>query len=48
MSFIRSLISKCCAYIVILILLLGVIMPIYFYYTEKGLVYIIIIDLSGH
>ena len=29
------------------ILLLGKIMPTYFYYTEKGLVYIIIITLSS-
>ena len=43
MLFIRSLVSKCGACIIALILSLGVIMPIYSYYTKKGLVYIIII-----
>ena len=42
MPFIKSLVSKCHAYTITLILLLGVIMPIYSYYTEKKLVYIII------
>ena len=47
MPFIKSLVSKCCVYIVTLILLLGVIMPIYSCYTEKKLVYIIITAFSG-
>ena len=47
MPFIRSLVSKHCAYIVLVILLLGKIMPIYFYYIKKKLVYIIIIALFG-
>ena len=38
MLFIRSLVSKCGACIIALILSLGVIMPIYSYYTKKGLV----------
>ena len=42
MPLIRSLISKYYAYIVILILSLGVIMPIYSYYAKKKLVCIII------
>ena len=42
MFFIRSLASECYTYIVILILLLGVIMPIYSCYTEKKLVCVII------
>ena len=42
-SLIRSLAFKYHAYIVILILLLSVIMPIYSYYTEKKLVYVIIV-----
>ena len=45
---IRSLVSKCHTYTVILILLLSVIMPIYSYYTEKKLVYIVITALSGY
>ena len=48
MPFIRSLVSKCRAYIIALILLLGVIMPTYSYYTKKKLVYIIIIAPSGY
>ena len=44
---IRSLVSKRCAYIVAIILLFGKIMPTYFYCVLKGLVYIIIIALSG-
>ena len=45
MPLIKSLISKCCTYIITLILLLGVIIPIYSYCTEKKLVYIIIAAL---
>ena len=45
MPFIKSLVSKCHAYTITLILLLGVIMPIYSYYTEKKLVYITIAAL---
>jgi hypothetical protein len=45
MPFIKSLASKCCAYIVALILLLNEIMPIYSCCTLKGLVYVIIITL---
>ena len=48
MPFIRSLASTYCFYIVALILLLGKIMPIYFYYTKKKLVYIIIIALFSY
>ena len=50
MPFIRSLAFKCLTYyfkLVAVILLLGKIMPTYSYYTEKGLVYIIIIALSS-
>ena len=43
MSFIRSLVSKCCTYIILVILLFSKIIPIYLYYTKKKLVYIIII-----
>jgi hypothetical protein len=43
MPFVKSLASKRCIYIVILILLLGEIMLTYLCYTKKGLVYIIII-----
>ena len=39
---IRSLASKCCTCTVAVILLLGEIMPSYFCYKEKKLVYIII------
>jgi hypothetical protein len=42
---VRFLVFKHCAYIVALILLLSEIMPTYWRYTEKGLVYIIIIAL---
>ena len=42
MPFIKSLVSKYCTYIVALILSLGVIIPLYSYCAEKGLVYIII------
>ena len=48
MPFIRSLASKYYTYIVALILSLGVVIPIYSYYTEKKLVYIIIIALFSH
>ena len=41
--FIRSLASKHCAYIVLVILLLNKIMPIYSHYIKKKLVYITII-----
>ena len=43
MPFIRSLASKRCAYIILVILLLGKIMPIYLHCAKKKLVYIIII-----
>ena len=42
---IRSLASAYCTYIMSVILLLGEIMPIYSYYAEKELVYIIIMAL---
>ena len=48
MPFIRFLVSKYLAYyfkLVAVILLLNKIIPIYSYYAEKGLVYIIIIAL---
>ena len=45
---VRSLASKCCAYIVAVILSLGEIMPSYSRYKEKKLVYIIIIAPSNH
>ena len=48
MPFIRSLVFKCCAYIVAVILLLSEIMPIYFCYVLKGLVYIIIMAPLGY
>ena len=48
MPFIRSLVSKCRTYTVILILSLGVIIPIYSYYTEKKLVCIIITASFNH
>ena len=38
MPFIRSLVSKYYTYTVTLILSLGIIMPIYSYYTKKKLV----------
>jgi hypothetical protein len=47
MPFIRSLVSKCHAYIVALILLLNKIMPTYSRYAVKGLVCVIIITLSS-
>ena len=48
MSFIKSLASKRCAYIITLILSLGVIMPIYSYYTKKKLVCVTIITLFNY
>ena len=45
---IRSLVSKCRAYIVLVILLLGEIMPIYSRCVKKKLVYIIIAALFSH
>ena len=47
MPFIKSLASKCHAYIVAVILLLSEIMPIYSCCVLKGLVYIVIIALLG-
>ena len=47
MPLIRSLASKCRAYIITVILSLSKIMPIYSCYAEKKLVYIIIIALSS-
>ena len=40
---VRSLASKCCTYVIVVILLLGEIMPIYSRYIKKKLVYIIIV-----
>ena len=48
MPFIKSLISKCHAYIVTLILLLGVIMPIYSCCAKKKLVCVIITASFNH
>ena len=51
MPFIRSLASKRLTYyftLVTVILLPGKIIPTYLYYTEKGLVYIIIIALFSY
>ena len=51
MPLVRSLASKRLTYyfkLVAVILSLGKIIPTYSYYTEKGLVYIIIIALSSH
>ena len=45
---IRSLASKCCAYIVAIILLLGEIMPSCSYYEEKKLVYVTITVPFSH
>ena len=45
---VRFLVSKCHTYIVILILSLGVIMPIYSYYTKKKLVCVIIAALFSY
>ena len=44
---VRSLVSKRRTYIAAKILLLSKIMPLYFYYADKGLVYIAIIALSS-
>ena len=44
---IRSLVSERCTYIIAIIFLLSKIIPIYFCYILKGLVYIIIITLSS-
>ena len=48
MPFIRSLVSKRYTCVVAVILLLGKIMPTYFYYVLKGLVYVIIIAFLGY
>ena len=48
MPFIRSLVSKCRAYIVLVILLFGKIIPIYLRCAKKKLVYIIIIAPFSH
>ena len=48
MPFIRSLVSKRCAHVVLVIFLLGEIMSIYSRYAEKKLVYITIIAPFGH
>ena len=45
MPFIKSLIFKCCAYVVAVILLLSKIMPICSCYIKKKLIYIAIADL---
>ena len=45
---IRSLVSKCRAYTVTLILLLSIIMPIYSRYTKKKLVCVIITAPFSH
>ena len=48
MPFIRSLASKCCIYVVLVIFLFGEIMPIYSCCTKKKLVYIAIIALFNY
>ena len=45
---IRSTASKRYAYVIVLILLLGEIMPTYSYCVKKGLVYIMIMAPSGY
>ena len=45
---IRSLALEYCTHLVVLILLLSVIMSLYSYYAEKGLIYIIIIALFSY
>ena len=45
---IRSTASKRYTYVIVLILSLGKIMPTYFYYAKKRLVYIAITAPSGH
>ena len=47
MPFIRSLVSKYCTCVILVILLLGEIISIYSCYAEKKLVYIIIIAPSS-
>ena len=47
MPSVKSLVSKYRAYVVTLILLFSEVMPIYFYYIIKGLVYITIIAPSS-
>ena len=47
MFFIRSLVFKCCARIVVIILLLSEIMPTYSRCVLKGLVYVVIIAPLG-
>ena len=48
MPLIKSLVSECCACIIILILSLSVVMPIYSYCIKKKLVYIVIAALFGY
>ena len=48
MPLIRSLASECCAYIILIILLLGKIMPIYLRCAKKKLVYITITAPFSH
>ena len=48
MPFIRSSVSEYYACLVTLILSLSVIIPLYSYYAEKGLVYIIIVALFSY
>ena len=48
MPFIRSLVFKRRAYTVLLILLFSIIIPLYSYYAEKKLVYIIIVALFNY
>ena len=48
MPFIRSLVSKRRTYIVAIILSLSVIMPTYFYYIVKGLIYVAIMALFSY
>ena len=48
MPLIRSTAFKRRTYIIVLILLLSKIMPTYFYYIKKGLVYIIITALFSY
>ena len=45
---IRSLVFKRYAYTISSIISLGRLIPSYSYYTEKGLVCVIIINLSAH
>ena len=47
MPSIRSLASKYYTYTIASIILLSGLMPSYFYYTEKGLVCVIIINFSA-